>query len=153
MNPFINTLPSSSFPIPIRSEETTTTILSLASGAHTASSEASSFTAPSMLMVILNSASPSFSEETCPPAPDAIFVTFCTAISLSTRTSMVSGPVSACIAFFVLTTGIGQLSPIALTVIIRDSTFLVSASFGTYRHILSLIDQKVNGKLIYYKIV
>ena len=42
-------------------------------------------------------------------------MTFCTAISLSTLISTIAASSRASIAFFALTTGIGQLSPIAFT--------------------------------------
>ena len=64
-----------------------------------------------------------------PRLPDS-FVRFCTATSLSTSTSTSSAFVSALMAFCVLMTGIGQVSPIALIVtIILASPFISKSDY------------------------
>ena len=84
---------------------------------------ASAFT----VIVTLNSLSEIFSECTPYPFWFAIFVRFCTAISLSTSVSTVPPPCNSRMAFFVFTTGIGQASPIAFTLIMIVPPFFKHA--------------------------
>ena len=69
-------------------------------------------------MVTRYSFSPSFSVLDVQPLLAASLPRFCTAVSLSTSVSTVPAPPSSCIAFCVFTTGMGQASPMALTLIV-----------------------------------
>ena len=127
MQPLISTFPSSSFPLPILSEEITTTVSPVGTQSQTAPAGAVWVSSPaSAWIVTLYSSSPSFSCVTAAPVLCAILVTLATAVSLSTRTSIVSGAVKASNAFFVLITGTGHLSPIAFTVTILLLSFTYS---------------------------
>ena len=111
---FSRVLPSSSAPSPILSDAMATTVSVRASGVQTGASASASTGSPTVRRTRY-SRSPSFSAADLQPFCLAIFVRFWTAISLSTSTSTSPAPASAAMAFFALTTGSGQASPLAST--------------------------------------